>query len=423
MRHPGSIALAPAGIVAAVLYYLITSGSWQEFGIWPEPSIIGWTTGFADLANQTATADCIRNGTDITTCDPYGRPFQPYAVIPASLLAALGLGVAQTGVLGVALAAIYVFTIWFLGRSIARNWLRHPVGLASALAALTLAAISPPALLLVERGQIEILVLLFAALGLAAFARPSPLIRGVGAISLTISVIVKYFNVGVFAAFFAPRRWSWWAGAAMVASFAFLVINFTDVIQARETARADLASTSRVMFGSTTMFVTLAEDDPLAFFAQEPQPMVIYRLAGLAVLAAFAALWWWSIRRIDITSMPNLAWFWLVGSIGSVGAPYLLGDSNDYRLVLLLPALAGSMTWLGSGGPWRPLAVLAALMVVAQLTNAWMIPSPAGVVLPEGAMLIGELAIAATLAFGLAIVARTWTISRAAADEAVSGLP
>jgi len=409
VRHPGSIALAPAGIVAAVLYYFITSGNWQEFGIWPEPSIIGWTTGFADLANQTATADCIRNGTDLTTCDPYGRPFQPYAVIPASLLAALGLGVAQTGVLGVALAAIYVFTIWFLGRSIARNWLRHPVGLAAALAALTLAAISPPALLLVERGQIEILVLLFAALGLAAFARPSPLIRGMGAISLTVSVVVKYFNVGVFAAFLAPRRWSWWAGAAMAASFAFLVINFTDVIQARETARADLASTSRVMFGSTTMFVTLAEDDPLAFFAQETQPMVIYRLAGLAVLAAFAALWWWSIRRIDIASMPNLAWFWLVGSIGSVGAPYLLGDSNDYRLALLLPALAGAAIWLGTRGHVLPLTILISLIVIAMVTNAWMIPNEAGWLMPEWAMVGGEVAISATVGFGLALLARSWT--------------
>ena len=125
VRHPGAIALIPASIVATVLAFFISSGSWQALGIWPEPSIIGGTTGFADLANQTATADCLRFGKDVTTCDPYGRPFTPYAVLPASILAAVNLGVSETGLLGVGLAFLYVITIWFLARTIARvaSWM------------------------------------------------------------------------------------------------------------------------------------------------------------------------------------------------------------------------------------------------------------------------------------------------------------
>ena len=414
VRHPGPIALGPAGIVAAILAYFITSGTWQTFGIWPEPSIIGWTTGFADLANQTATADCLRNGIDITTCDPYGRPFTPYAVFPGSVLAALGLGVQQTGILGVALAAIYVITVWFLARTIARGWSRSPVALIAFLAALTVAALTPPALLLVERGQLDILILALATAGLATFAatnRTAPILRALGAFGLFISVALKYFNLGVFAAFLAPRRWSWWAGAGLAATAVFLAWNFQDLQTAQSTARADGASTGRVMFGASTLFVTLAVKDPQAFEPPPDQvvPMAAFTAAGIAVLLAFTALWWLWFRAIQLPEPPGVAWYWIVGSAGSVGLPYLLGPSNDYRLVLLLPLLAAAGSWWGRGGPTGPLLLVSALLLIALITNAWMIPNPAGWLMPEWALVLGEIAISTTLAFGLALLVRAWT--------------
>ena len=423
VRHPGPIALVPAGIVAAVLTYFITTGAWQTFGIWPEPSIIGWTTGFADLANQTATADCMRAGIDITTCDPYGRPFTPYAVFPGSVLAALGLGVQQTGILGVALAAVYVTIIWFLARTVARNWSRSPLGLIAFLAALTFAAVTPPALLLVERGQMDILILALATAGLAAFSvtsRATPILRALGAGALFLSVALKYFNIGVFAAFVAPRRWSWWAGAGIVASAAFLIWNFGDVQTAQSTAGADGASTSRVMFGSSTLFVTIAVADPLAFGPPPEQalPLALYTFIGIAILGVLTALWWLWFRALRLPEPPGVTWYWIIGSAGSVGLPYLLGASNDYRLVLLLPLLAGVGAWLGRGGPTAPLAAVSTLLVVSLATNAWMIPSPSGAVLQEWAMLVGEITISATLAFGLALLLRQWTHHRRATTPA-----
>ena len=401
-------------MVAAVLAYFIISGTWQTFGIWTEPSIIGWTTGFADLANQTATADCMRGGVDITACDPYGRPFTPYAVFPGSVLAALGFGVQETGILGVGLAAIYVVTVWFLARTIARNWSRSPFTLLAFLAALTIAALTPPALLLVERGQLDILILALASAGLAAFAvnnKFSPVLRALGAFGLFISVALKYFNLGVFAAFLAPRRWSWWAGAGLLASAAFLTWNFEDLQTAQATARADGASTGRVMFGVSTLFVTLAVADPQAFEPPPDQvlPMAAFTAAGIAILLAFTALWWVWFRAIRLPEPPGVAWYWIVGSAGSVGLPYLLGPSNDYRLILLLPLLAAAGIWWGRGGPTAPLILVSALLLIALTTNAWMIPNPAGWLMPEWSMVIGELAISATLAFGLALLVRAWT--------------
>ena len=414
VRNPGWIGLIPAGFVAAVLAFFISTGNWQDFGIWPEPSIIGWTTGFADLANQTATADCLRNGTDITTCDPYGRPFTPYAVFPASLLLVFGLGVEDTGVLGVALAAVYVFVIWILARTIARGWERSAASVSIPLAILTVAAVTPPALLLVERGQLDILILAFTTAGLAAYSvntSSRPVLRALGALSLFLSVALKYYNVGVYAAFLAPRRWSWWAGASIVASAAFLGLNFSDVQIAQSTAGADTASTGRVMFGASTLFVTLAVSDPQAFgpLPSQTLPVGFFTVAGIAILVAFTAVWWFWFRSINLPDPPGVTWYWIVGSAGAVGLPYAIGTSNDYRLVLLLPLLAATGAWWGRGGPTGPLVTVSVLVLVALATNAWMIPNASGWLMPEWAMIVGELAISATLGFGLALLLRAWT--------------
>lgn len=397
--------------MGAVLGFLIVGGGWQTFGIWTEPSVIGWTTGFADLANQTATADCIRAGTDITSCDPYGRTFQPYAVFPGSVMAALGLGVQATGLLGVALAGCYALVIWLLAWQVARAWERTLPALLGFLLVLTIAGVSPPALLLVERGQIEILILALAAAGLLALSRAGMFRGGLGGISLFLSVVLKYFNLGVFLAFLAPRRWSWWAGVALVASISFLVFNIGDVQTAREAAGATDTSTSRVMFGSTTLLVTLAVDDPRAFNAPDSLviPTTVFRLAGIALLLLFTLLWWLWLRAGKMGTPPALAWYWIVGATGSVALPYLLGGSNDYRLTLLLPALAGMGVWLGQRGPAAPLLVITILLTLTMWTNAWMIPGPGGWDMPEAAVIVGEVALSATLAFGIALVARAWT--------------
>ncbi len=413
VRHPGAIALIPASIVATVLAFFISSGSWQALGIWPEPSIIGWTTGFADLANQTATADCLRLGRDVTTCDPYDRAFTPYAILPGSILAAANLGLSATGPLGVGLAALYVITIWVLARAIARNWQRSVPGIILALGMLTAAAITPPALLLIERGQMDIVILALAIAGLAAFSSNksvAPLLRGAGTLALFFSVILKYFNLGVFAAFLAPRRWSWWALVGIVASVTFLGWNYSDVQLARATAEADGAETGRVMFGVTTLFVTLAVSDPQAFRPPPDQslPIGLFTVAGILLLLLFTAAWLTAFRRIRLPEPPGVTWYWIVGSAGSVGLPYLLGPSNDYRLILLLPLLAAALAWWGRGGPTGPLLGVSGLLLLGLITNAWMIPNPSGWLMPEPAMIAGELAVASVLAFGLALLVAGW---------------
>ena len=416
--------LLPAAITAGMLWWLIPSGQWKIFGIWTVPSVIGWNTGFADLAYLTATADCMGAGTDITTCDPYGRPFTPYTVIPSSVLRAIGLGLQQTGVLGVGLAAIWVALVGALSMLVVTRWHRGgasgAVGRVAALAAITLLASSPAVLLGVERGTVDILIAALAAAGLLLFARSAsgPATKIAAAIALFIASILKYFAVGVFAAFLAPRRWSWIGAAAGAATIVFLIWNFDDLLLAQGAARSNVMSTTRIMFSSTTGIVTWLVEDPSAFNPPEGQVLnstllkVIGALIFVALVALLTALLHKNKTSITLTDGP--AWYLIVGGTFILALPYLIGDSNDYRLLFLLLPLTGILIWIGQGGPQRLLWPIVAALVFSCLTGSSMISNDAGFIIPKAVLIIGDITLAVGLAFGVAVWCWAWTTKFAA---------
>jgi len=417
-------ALLPPAITTGMLWWLITSGSWKIFGIWTVPSVFGGNTGFADLAYITATADCMSAGTDIATCDPYGRPFTPYTVIPSSVLNALGLGLQQTDVLGVSLAVIWVGLVGALSVLVVTRWRRvgasGAAGLIAALAAITLLAISPAVLLGVERGTVDILIAALAAAGLLAFARPAsgPATKTFAAIALFIASILKYFAVGVFAVFLAPKRWSWIAAAAGAATVVFLIWNFDDLLLAQGAARSNVMSTTRIMFSSTTGIVTWLVEDPLAFNPPDGQVLnstllkVIGALIFFVIVALLTALLHKSKTRITLTDGP--AWYLIVGGTFILALPYLIGDSNDYRLLFLLLPLTGILIWIGRGGPQRLLWPMVAALVFSCLTGSSMITNDAGFIIPKAVVIVGDITLAVGLAFGVAVWCWAWTTKFAA---------
>ena len=416
--------LLPAAITAGMLWWLIPSGGWKIFGIWTEPSVIGWSTGFADLAYLTATADCMSAGTDITTCDPYGRPFTPYTVIPSSVLRALGLGLQQTGVLGVGLALIWVALVGALSLLVVTRWHRGgasgAVGLIAALAAITLLAISPAVLLGVERGTVDILIAALAAAGLLLFARPASgaVTKTVGAIALLIASILKYFAVGVFAVFLAPRRWSWIGAAAGAATVVFLIWNFEDLLVAQGTARSTIVSTTRIMFSSTTGIVTWLVPDPLAFTPPANQVLnpTLLKAVGALIFLALIALFVALLHKSQTSNkqIDDASWYLIVGGSFILAVPYLLGESNDYRLLFLLLPLTGILIWIGQGGPQRLLWPMVAALVFSCLTGSSMITNDFGFIIPKAALIIGDLTLAVGLAFGVALWCWAWTTKFAA---------
>ena len=416
--------LLPAAITAGMLWWLIPSGGWKIFGIWTEPSVIGWSTGFADLAYLTATADCMSAGTDITTCDPYGRPFTPYTVIPSSVLRALGLGLQQTGVLGVGLALIWVALVGALSLLVVTRWHRGgasgAVGLIAALAAITLLAISPAVLLGVERGTVDILIAALAAAGLLLFARPASgaVTKTVGAIALLIASILKYFAVGVFAVFLAPRRWSWIGAAAGAATVVFLIWNFEDLLVAQGTARSTIVSTTRIMFSSTTGIVTWLVPDPLAFTPPANQVLnpTLLKAVGALIFLALIALFVALLHKSQTSNkqIDDASWYLIVGGSFILAVPYLLGESNDYRLLFLLLPLTGILIWIGQGGPQRLLWPMVVALVFSCLTGSSMITNDFGFIIPKAALIIGDLTLAVGLAFGVALWCWAWTTKFAA---------
>jgi len=429
-----AIAAIPATITLIFLGWLIGSGKWRVFGIWTLDSTTGRATGFGDLAFITATASCFSTenaggAIDLDACDPYGRPYTPYGLIPGKFLAFFGIGFDQTWVLGITLFVIWVLTVFWLTFTLARNWSRNDIELAIAIVLITVLAISPTAMLAVERGTLDILVVAFATFGLLGFAghiattpkqRATLTIRhGLSSVALFAAVALKYFPFGLFAPFFAPRRWSIPATIGATASALFLIFNLDNLRTATQIAMADSLSTTRIMFSSTTGLVTWLVEDPLAF---SPPPDQIISETTLQIVGAllFAAL---TIGLVVLLhkvsknelSMPantlNLSWYLIVGGSFSLSIPYFLGASNDYRLILLLLPLTGLLIWIGTTDNPALRIVLwtvATATTIAALTGASMIPNDSGFVLPKAVLIFGDASLALTLAFGVGLFISAW---------------
>lgn len=385
--------------------------------------MIGWPTGFADLAYVTATADCLANRSPLATCDPYGRPFTPYSILPGGILAVLGIGLQQTGILGVGLAATWVLLVGAFSLWLSLRWHRSALELVVVLAFLTAAAIAPPSLLAVERGTLDIVVVALAALGLLMFTWAGSRLLGplAGSLMLGVSVLLKYFAVGVFAAFLAPRRWRILPIITAVLCIGFLLLNLSDLEQVRETAKADVASTSRILFSSTTGLVTLLTEDPRAFFPAEGQhiDLVALRVIGALIVLAWSAFFVVLLRHVR--EIPYSSWLLITGGGFILLVPYFLGDSNDYRLIALALPLVGILRWRSSGPEylWMP----AVLAVFALMTGSAMVPNEFGFLMPKTVVIAGDLALAGVLGFVVAVWVKAWLLdtrperSRASVDS------
>ena len=417
-----ALSTIPAIVTLLTLWWLISSGNWNLFGIWTLDSTIGWNTGFGDLAFITATADCFRLGeVNLDACDPYGRPYTPYGLIPGTFLSWFGLGLQHTGVLGSLLAVIWVLLVFWLTYRVLKNWKSSKIELVAALITITLFSVSPTVMLAVERGSLDILVATFAAIGLIGFTTSNALKQAGSAVLLFISVILKYFAIGVFVPFFAPRKWSIIATLCAAATTVFMLLNLENLRTASEIAKTDALSTSRIMFSNTTGLVTLLVEDPLAFNPPESQLLntTLISLISIALFGVIAVALTILLRSLthsaDRNFIPQESWLLIVGGTFSLTLPYFLGASNDYRLLILLLPLSGLLIWI-KHIPKRNLRITLWTMVAATtitaLTGAAMIPNENGFILPKFFLILGDAALATILAFGIALFVHAWLPSK-----------
>ncbi len=402
-----AVAVLPPLVTALCLGWLISTGAWSAWGIERMEPKAGGLTSFADLSNITATADCLRGGTDVTACDPYGRPFQPYVVAPARLLSRLGLGLGDTRALGVLLAALYVTAIALLAGVLVWRWAGGSTTLAAAALALSVAAVSPPAMLMVERGQVEAIGLLLTVIALLALSARSRLWGAVGAIAAMLAVGTKYFPVGLFLPFLGSGRRRPLAVTAFVASTLWLLTSLPEVRQAMSASRSNEPVTTRSSFGSPVLLSTWFSSEPLPYRLDAPllERWNVYRACGIGLLVLIAAL---SVlpaaRDPSIDSAPALGANLVLGGSGVLLAPFLVGASHDYRLVFLLPVLVGALLWWGPYPGWRGFrpAVMAIAALLALVTGAPMMTTSWGFHWPKGVLLLGDMSITVVLGASLA---------------------
>jgi hypothetical protein len=390
-----------AGGAAAVA---LSGQRWAWWGVEAMAPTTSSPTSFADLANITATAQCLMDGQPYEGCDPYGRPFQPYVVLPARLLAAVGWGTSATGALGTALAVVFVATMAGLGWLVARRWAGSTPALVAAQVLLGLLAVTPPVQLAIERGQVELLTLALAVLALVLLSGPLSRTAGgvtrgiVGAVSAVLAVVSKFFAIGLFAPFIRRGRPAWAALAGLGVSAVVLVASWSTLQQASAAARTDLPATSKSQFGSATLVATWLTPDPVGYVPGEAVSadwdrvrLIGWVIALIAVVVAVVLL-----RR---ARTPGDATTSLVlGGAGVLAVPYVLGASHDYRLVFLLPVVAGALVWWSGSGPRVPAAVIVVGAAVSMVTAAAMVPTPDGFLWNRWALLAGDLGLLVALA-------------------------
>lgn len=407
-------ALLPLLIPGGIITWALAGNRWSSWGVEAMEAKTPSATSFADLSNITATADCLGAGSDYTICDPYGRAFQPYVVLPARLLHVLGLGSANTGMLGWLLALIFVLTIGFLGLVLARLWRGGLTGLLIAQLILGLAAVTPPVMLAIERGQIEILGFALAAVALVLLTARSGLPNAIGALLGAVAAWLKYFAIGLFAPFISrtslTRRSGIWAMGGLALSIVLLALSWNDISQAASASRADLPATSKSQFGASALVATVLSDSPIGY---APSPSVAdswgsVRIAGL-IATALAVLIALALTRRPVSALaaaPETIAVFLLGSAGVLALPYVLGSSHDYRLIFMLMALTAALAWVShSRGAVRRLTVLIVIaIVIVMMTGASMVPTPNGFIWSKWMLVLGDIC----LLFVLATAAALW---------------
>jgi hypothetical protein len=416
-----SALIAPASF-AIVATTLIRTNNWAAWGIEALPAKTPATVSFGDLANITATADCLANQIDVEACDPYGRSFQPYVVLPARILNFFNLGLENTGALGIALAAIFFLTITALSILIARSWTKSTPLLFAAQALLALVAISPPSMLAIERGQIEQLTLALVVAALLAFSAKHTTTRYVGSLTSLVATGTKYLSVGMFLPFinrslFTKANKAVLIGLALSAVFLFWSIS--DVLLATNTSGASTPQTTKSAFSVTTLLATVYSPESVTHVpsAEVVTNWSTIKLASYAIFIALVITWIaiLKIRRTSTQSLPTTsgAWILTLGAGGVLLFPYLLGNSHDYRLIFLIPLLTGSLLLSQENKTIGITLTIAA--AIAAITSASMIATPNGWELPTPLMILGDAALMVLLS-GITALWATTALSKPTAQ-------
>lgn len=355
--HRGSgtvITLAVAAAAIAVIALNAFAGwnaTWRSFGVVPlEPH-------FFDMRAVTDHAACAAKGFDAYTITPCAS-ILPFNYPPIWLwLGHLGIDEKDAAGLSLSMAcgAFLVLLLLLRGRSVAD-------GLVSSLALL-----SPPVAMAVERGNIDLYVIILVGLAALVFSERRPLRCLVSGLLLSLAVVLKLYPVFcIVVAARANRRTLIFSGAiALISALYFVAISdYLPLI------RQNTLVTYVVSYGYKVLFVGLDHlrsqggRDPIRL-ADTSAP-----LAALVVVFGIAALV--AMKRSVRGEVPLLVGKTTAGNAFLFGAgiyvgTFTLGSNFMYRLAFLLLCLPQLQDWTShSRNP-----ACARALIVAILCALW----------------------------------------------------
>lgn len=356
---------------ALLLLGVVGSGwdEWRHFGVPP------WTEPFSDMWSITSGWECVRQGLDVVPhnpCDPWGR----YANYPTMwmLPAPLGLAPGSAPYLGAAMAVAFFAAALLLAGSV--SWRGGAV--------FALALCSPPIMLGVERGNVDLLI--FAALVGAVWllSASSALWRVAAQILLLVLAALKLFPVFAFPVLLRQRGGFALAGTALV-SAGFAVYLLGNAHEIREILDV-VPQYVWAHYGAGVVVDAAAERS-----AQHVGPLSILATGwvnqtvevGVLVLGGAAAL----LLVLDARRRPQLRAETssrrerfegdaFVAGAGIFCGTFAVIENWDYRLAFLLLALPQLLRWAGQPRERAPLP-FAATAIVCMLGSLWLsLPVP-----------------------------------------------
>lgn len=309
-----------------VLGIIILLGASLIFERWRWAKIPEMFPRFADLRMITATADCVRKGgwtISSETCDVYGRPYN-YPTIWAKTFAFFNLGTKSTELIGFIFGILLIATF----SALLYNLVRKNCSLRQ-LFIVFLSSVSPPVLLLLERGNSDIVILLFIVFAALKFEKNPKLSAVISAFAIGLKLFPAM--VGVM---FLQRRNGVKALFLLVLLSAFMVFPSVKILN-EITQRS--GQNRNFSFGATSTAAIFFPE------ALTTNGLIMLPVNAVLTVGASLLLYIWLSKFLKSTAekirigTPESNLFYFSGWV--FFGTYISGTRFDYSLSFLVPLI------------------------------------------------------------------------------------
>jgi glycosyl transferase family 87 len=329
---------------------------WKLFGV---PALF---PRFADTRVITTGWDCARQGIDVLKSNPCDAPwFRPVNYPRLWLLPGrLGLGASSTKYIAVLMIAAFLVAAYFV---------MGPINTKTAVLYLVVFA-SMPVLLLIERGNNDLLVFALLVAAAAALTWLDRAGAGIASGLIVLATALKLYPIAAAYALFVGLRGRrrWWVAAVLVVGALYALVTRQDLalIQASTPRPASLG------YGLNVLVQAMADEANRSLGTHVARSVEVAAIA-LVLLVLIAATWLMAraLPPRRLSGAPPRETF--AGLLFSVGAAvyvltFLLGNDWVYRLTFLLLAVPQLLLWRK-----RPeLAREATGVLIAVVASLWL---------------------------------------------------